>query len=106
LVENWLRDDRIGKWICILDNVDDDQLLCSVPVVGKEDSMRGPTNALTKPLLEYVPRSRNGSIIIISRTREAALKIVDHKGLIEVKPIERSEALELLKRKLEQLKES
>ncbi|KAJ6013114.1 hypothetical protein N7522_003469 [Penicillium canescens] len=106
LVENWLRDDKIGKWICILDNVDDDQLLCSVPVAGKGNSIRGPTDASKKPLLQYVPRSRNGSIIITSRTREAALKIVDHKGLIEVKPMERSEALELLKRKLEQPKES
>ncbi|KAJ5199443.1 hypothetical protein N7472_004647, partial [Penicillium cf. griseofulvum] len=36
------------------------------------------------------------SIIIISRTREVTLKIVYHSDLIEVKPIEKSEALELL----------
>lgn len=62
--------------------------------------MRGPTNASTKPLLEYVPRSRNGSTIITSRTREVALKMVDHKDLIEVQPMERSQALDLLQRKL------
>ncbi|KAJ6174546.1 hypothetical protein N7485_005283 [Penicillium canescens] len=106
LVENWLRDEKIGNWVCVLDNVDDDQLLCSVPGAGKRDPMSGSTIASTKPLLEYVPRSRNGSIIITSRTREVALKMVHHSDLIEVKPMEKSEALELLQRKLEQPGES
>ncbi|OQE60172.1 hypothetical protein PENNAL_c0313G00608 [Penicillium nalgiovense] len=106
LVENWLRDEKIGNWVCILDNVDDDQLLCSGSVAGKRDPMSGSTNASTKPLLEYVPRSQNGSIIITSRTREVALKMVHHSDLIEVTPMEKSEALELLQRKLEQPGES
>ncbi|OQD69321.1 hypothetical protein PENPOL_c002G04935 [Penicillium polonicum] len=96
LVENWLRDEKIGKWVCILDNVDDDQLL----------SMRSLANASNKPLLEYIPRSQNGSVIITSRSREVALKLVDHKGLVEVNPMERSEALELFQRKLGESQES
>ncbi|KAJ5160967.1 uncharacterized protein N7482_007971 [Penicillium canariense] len=106
LVENWLRDEKKGKWVCILDNVDDDKFLCSFPAAGKEDPTKGPTNASTKPLLEYVPRSRNGSTIITSRTREVALKMVDRKDIIEVKPMKSSEALELLQRKLQQGGES
>lgn len=105
LVEDWLWDEKRGKWVSILDNVDD-QLLCSVPAPGKRDLTRGPTNASTKPLLECVPRSRNISIIIMSRTRETALEMADHTGLIEVKPMERAEALELLQRKPEQPLES
>ncbi|KAJ5192536.1 Tetratricopeptide-like helical [Penicillium cf. viridicatum] len=96
LVENWLRDEKIGKWVCILDNIDDDQLL----------SMRSSANGSNKPLLEYIPKSQNGSVIITSRSREAALRIVDHKGLIEVNPMQRSEALELLQRKLGESQES
>ncbi|KAJ5967735.1 Tetratricopeptide-like helical [Penicillium viridicatum] len=96
LVENWLRDEKIGKWVCILDNIDDDQLL----------AMRSLANASNKPLLEYVPRSQNGSVIITSRSREVALKLVDHKGLVEVNPMERSEALELFQRKLGESQES
>jgi hypothetical protein len=45
------------------------------------------TNALAKPLLEYVPRGRNGSVIITSRSREVALKIVKYT-LIKVRPME------------------
>ncbi|KAJ5425957.1 Tetratricopeptide-like helical [Penicillium sp. CMV-2018d] len=96
LVENWLRDEKIGKWVCILDNIDDDQLL----------ALRNLPNASNKPLLEYIPRSQNGSVIITSRSREVALKMVDHKGLVEVNPMERSEALELFQRKLGESQES
>lgn len=106
LVENWLRNEKTGNWICVLDNVDNDQLLCSFPTAGNRDLVGGPKNASTKPLLEYIPRSRNGSIIITSRTREVALKMVHHNDLIEVKPMERSEALELLQRKIDQSGES
>ncbi|KAJ5372537.1 Tetratricopeptide-like helical [Penicillium concentricum] len=99
LVENWLQDEK-RKWVCILDNVDDDQLLRSFTAPEKGDSTRSQTNA-AKPLLEYIPRSPNGYVIITSRSREVALKMVDHKGLIEVEPMENSESLELLRRTLE-----
>ncbi|OQE09546.1 hypothetical protein PENVUL_c006G04981 [Penicillium vulpinum] len=103
LVESWLRDEKIGKWVCILDNLDDDQLLSSSSssAADKGDSTKNPTNAPKKPLLEYIPRSRNGFVIITSRPREIALRMVNHNGLVEVKPMERSEAQELLQRKLE-----
>ncbi|KAJ5726668.1 uncharacterized protein N7483_008025 [Penicillium malachiteum] len=68
LIEKWLYDEKKGKWICILDNADDYEFLCSLPAAGK--------GALAKPLLEYIPKSQNGSLIIISRSREATLKMV------------------------------
>jgi NB-ARC domain. len=107
LVENRLRDEKLGEWVCILDNVDDDKFLCSLPTADKRVPTIGPTNDLTKkPLLEYIPRSQNGSIIITSRSREVALEMVDHEDLIKVEPMEKSESLELLRRKLNQPEES
>ncbi|KAJ5301615.1 hypothetical protein N7508_006478 [Penicillium antarcticum] len=106
LVENWLRDEKKGKWILILDNIDDDVFLRKPPATGPEAKIYDHSNAPTKPLLEYLPRSLCGSILITSRTREVALKMVDYKDLIEVKPMEDSEALELLQRKLDLLGES
>ncbi|RAL07856.1 uncharacterized protein BO97DRAFT_473365 [Aspergillus homomorphus CBS 101889] len=106
LVENWLRDEKKGKWICILDNADDDKFLCSLPTAEKGVLTKEPSNASTKPLLEYVPRSRNGFVIITSRSREVALKMVKHTDLIQVNPMERSEALELLQKTLTQSGES
>lgn len=94
LVESWLQDEKKGKWVCILDNADNHEFLCSLPAAGQ--------GALVKPILEYIPKSRNGSLIITSRSREAALKIVAYRDLIEVKPMEQSEALQLLQKRLEQ----
>lgn len=67
---------------------------------GKHDSTKGRTNTLTKPLLEYVPRSQNGSTIITSRSREIALRMVGHNDIVEVEPMESTEALDLFRKKL------
>ena len=91
LVESWLRDERKGKWICILDNVDDDTVLSSPATLN---------NVATKPLLEYIPRSSNGFTIITSRNKEVALRMADHKDIVDVKPMEESEALDLLQKRL------
>ena len=95
VVENWLRDERKGKWICVLDNVDN-EFLCSFPPDRKDEPVKAPTNAPIKPALEYIPRSPNGYTIITSRSKEVALRMVGHKDLLEVKPMERSEGLNLL----------
>ena len=101
LVENWLRDEKKGKWICVLDNVDDESL-CSPPEKSKDGNNQAnvPQNAPVKPLLEYVPRSPHGSTIITSRSKEVALKMVDHRDLVEVKPMEAAEGLDLFQKKL------
>ncbi|KAL3455044.1 P-loop containing nucleoside triphosphate hydrolase protein [Aspergillus heterothallicus] len=106
LVENWLRDEKKGKWICILDNADNDKFLCSLLPAEKGALSSELSNTLSKPLLEYIPRSRNGFTIITSRSREVALKMVKHTNLIQVNPMERSEALELLQKTLDQPGES
>ena len=106
MVENWLQDEKTRRWVLILDNVDDYEFLRKPPATGQGDLKNRLIDASTKPLFEYLPRSLNGVVIITSRSREVALKIVDYKDLIEVKPMEMSEALELLQRKLEQPGES
>ncbi|KAJ5661492.1 uncharacterized protein N7477_009108 [Penicillium maclennaniae] len=100
LVESWLQDGKRGKWLLILDNVDDDGFLRQPLATVQQGLKIGQTNAATKPLLEYLPRSPNGSIIITSRSQEVALKIVDHQDVLKIEPMNRSEALELLQRKL------
>ena len=102
LVENWLRDEKKGKWICILDNADNHKFLCSLPAARKGPTTQEPPNAPTKPLLEYIPRSQNGTLIITSRSKEVALKMVKFKDLVEVNPMEMPEALELLQKMLDQ----
>ncbi|CAG8250571.1 unnamed protein product [Penicillium salamii] len=100
LVESWLRSGKRGKWLLILDNVDDDGFLRQPSATGPQSLKVGQTNASTKPLLEFLPRSPNGSTMITSRSQEVALKIVDHQDVIKVEPMKRAEAIELLQRKV------
>ncbi|CAG8314098.1 unnamed protein product [Penicillium salamii] len=100
LVGNWLRDERIGKWILVLDNVDDDGLLRKPSATDQEGQANGQSNASTQPLLRYLLESSNGSIIVTSRNKGVALEISGYKNLIEVQPMEKAEALDLLKNKL------
>ncbi|KAF3389938.1 Nephrocystin-3 [Talaromyces pinophilus] len=99
LVHDWLRDSKNGKWIFILDNIDDAHFLISHP-----DSTRaqaGHENGrVDRPLREYLPQSRNGSILITSRSREAALKLVDQCDIIVVEPMDEARARALFNKKL------
>ncbi|CAG8947002.1 unnamed protein product [Penicillium salamii] len=96
----------MGNWVYILDNINNNQLLCSVPITDKQDLMSGSTIASTKSLLEYIPRNWNNSIIIISQTKKITLKTFYYNNLIKIKPIENSEVLKLLQKKLEQPEKS
>ncbi|KAI2669860.1 hypothetical protein LCP963914a_9880 [Penicillium roqueforti] len=89
LVENWLRDEKKGRWICVLDNVDDG-FLRSIPAARKDDRMEGSTNAPTKPLLDYIPRNPNGSTVITTMLGSAYRKqgLWDEAEQLEVQVME------------------
>jgi tetratricopeptide (TPR) repeat protein len=88
LVGSWLSDPENGQWILILDNLDDSDLLDARQA---EDS---------QPLREYLPRSTTGSIFITTRNRQAALKLVEFKDVINVSPMSGNDAEGLLRKKL------
>ncbi len=98
LVYDWLRDEK-SKWILILDNVDDAGFLLDTQdpnhgQPGGVDSMN------SQPLREYLPPSQNGSILITSRSREAALTLVEQSGIIVIDPMNETHALALFETKL------
>ncbi|KAJ5552299.1 hypothetical protein N7494_001677 [Penicillium frequentans] len=105
LVGNWLQDETIGKWVLILDNVDDDGLIRNPSSTG-QGSQNLETISLsndittTQPPLRPLLQSSNGFIIITSRSRRVGLDIAGHRNLIEVRPMEKLEAIDLLQRKL------
>ncbi|KAL8330826.1 hypothetical protein RB593_001671 [Gaeumannomyces tritici] len=54
-----------------------------------------------KPLANYLPQSRNGSIVVTTRNRDLAFRLTgDHKNIIDIKPMVLADALLLLKKKL------
>jgi hypothetical protein len=91
LVHDWLRGSK-GQWILILDNVDDARFLL--------EAQPYDSGSASKPLREYLPQSQNGSILITTRSREAALKLVEPCDVIAVDPMDEADALGLLGKKL------
>ena len=58
LVHDWLRDERKGKWVLILDNVDDAGFLVAAYGTGQDE----PTNSLgsgkSRPIISYLPSAK------------------------------------------------
>ncbi|KAL7946163.1 P-loop containing nucleoside triphosphate hydrolase protein [Trichoderma barbatum] len=94
LVKNWLSNEHNGRWIIILDSADNREVL-----YGADES--GPDQ---RPLATYLPQSRNGSIIVTTRSRDVAYKLTgSNKNIIEIGPMAQTDALILLEKKLESL---
>ncbi|EED12700.1 kinesin, putative [Talaromyces stipitatus ATCC 10500] len=99
LVHDWLRDSKNGKWILVLDNVDDAHFLLDRPDSTQAQASHENGGA-DRPLREYLPQSPNGSILITSRSREATLKLVDQRDVIVVEPMDEAHARVLFDKKL------
>ncbi len=99
LVHDWLRGYE-GKWLMILDNVDDAGYLVNGQAVIQSQSNDSRCQTL-RPLRDYLPQSQNGSILITTRSQESALKLSERNDLIPVDPMDASNAVELLNKKLE-----
>ena len=84
----------------VLDNVDEaDFLVNAQSVIQSQSSDCGRQNV--RPLRDYIPQTQNGSILITTRSQESALKLSELNELIPVDPMDASNAVELLDKKLE-----
>jgi tetratricopeptide (TPR) repeat protein len=91
LVHNWLRDCK-HQWLVVLDNVDDARFLLDRPATN--------STAARKPLREYLPHCERGSILVTTRNKEAALKLVEQRDIVSVEPMDIAEGIALFKKKL------
>ena len=55
---------------------------------------------MQKPLHEYLPYCERGSILVTTRNKEAALKLVELRDIIVIEPINKSQAIKLCEKKL------
>ncbi|KAK0800963.1 hypothetical protein LTR02_009219 [Friedmanniomyces endolithicus] len=90
LFRSWLRDERMGRWMIVLDNADDAGFLV------ERDSRTGRT------LFGYLPTVEHGTVLITSRSNAAAARLVDRRDMIDVHPMDEEHALTLLGKKLGQ----
>jgi len=85
VVTNWLLGKNSGRWLMVVDNVDDEDV-----VFEKKESG-------TK-LLPCIPKSENGLVLFTTRYKRIAMKLADE--IVEVVEMNEEEASSLLSRSL------
>jgi hypothetical protein len=98
-VHDWLHDDRKGKWVLILDNVDDASFLVDAHT-GQSGQTSGIKSGSSRSLVSYLPQCPHGSILITTRSRDEALKLVEQRDIITIGPMSSEDALKLFENKL------
>ncbi|KAH7305369.1 P-loop containing nucleoside triphosphate hydrolase protein [Rhexocercosporidium sp. MPI-PUGE-AT-0058] len=100
LVHDWLCDERKGKWVLILDNVDDAGFLVEARRTGQDGQTSGIESGDPRSLVSYLPQCPHGSILITTRSEDEALKLVEPRDIITVEPMSIQDALVLFENKL------
>lgn len=99
LVYEWLCDEANGKWLLILDNVDDASFLVKAPDTTQGSSVTSAGNRIIRPLADYIPQCSHGSILVKSRSRDAAGELVERREMIGVGPMDHEDAVALFLKK-------
>jgi hypothetical protein len=104
LVHDWLRDKKNGRWLLVLDNADDAGVLSVRASDSRTDDDGGDSSSggvLQHRLSRYLPPSSHGSVLVTSRTRRAAVQVVEDSDIIPIEPMDNAAAHALLHKKLQ-----
>jgi hypothetical protein len=99
LVSNWLQDEANGRWLMVLDNVDD--VATFFPSRKRQRNEADADADAQTQLATYLPQSRNGAILVTSRSKDAATRLAGgYNKIKEVLAMDEGEGLQLLRNKL------
>ena len=90
LVKTSLSQESAGRWLMVIDNADDMRMLFAEADKGN----------ISSQLLDYLPFSRNGSILFTTRDGKAAAKQAE-VDVVTLKEMSESDSLQLLKLSLQ-----
>ena len=100
LVCNWLNSEDSGRWLMVVDNVDNESLFFRVQ---RQDAQSASSrNARGRSIFaDFLPQSQNGSVLITSRNLDVALRLIGRDNdIIRIRRMSRDQVLELLRNKL------
>ncbi|KAF2181395.1 hypothetical protein K469DRAFT_262846 [Zopfia rhizophila CBS 207.26] len=100
LVHDWLRDEKNGRWLLVLDNADDAAVLSPPSSSSQKTQAYGGSGGLRQHLSRYLPPSRHGSVLVTSRTKRVALQVMEESDIILIEPMQDEAAHALLHKKL------
>jgi tetratricopeptide (TPR) repeat protein len=93
LFQRWLENENNGSWLIVLDNADDAGFLLEPPPMASEAQH-------DRQRIEYFPVSDHGSMIITTRSKDEALRLVFEDDIVSITPMSESEASLLMTSKL------
>ncbi|KAF2180627.1 TPR-like protein, partial [Zopfia rhizophila CBS 207.26] len=88
LLKSYLGNENSGQWLLILDNADDLDMWIKTTEIGAK-----PTR-----LIDYLPKSNKGSIILTTRSRKVAVEVANN--VIEVPQIDEEIGFQILGKSL------
>jgi hypothetical protein len=74
LVSEWLSNDEHRSWLLVLDNADDIETF-----FGANSDRSSTDSEQIEPLVNYVPRSSNGSTIITTRDKRVGQRLANRQ---------------------------
>ncbi|RYP68551.1 hypothetical protein DL770_008416 [Monosporascus sp. CRB-9-2] len=107
LVCDWLQTEEASSWVMVLDNADDVNLFYPSSNVGGNKAGCCPADgnpaarSEQRPLAAFLPKRHNGTILITSRSMDAAEKLTgSHKAVYRISTMDAAQGLQLLRNKL------
>ncbi|KJZ69702.1 hypothetical protein HIM_10908 [Hirsutella minnesotensis 3608] len=91
LVKGWLEKKENGRWLIVLDNADNAQLLFGA--IGTSSSSIGK-------LGQFIPECGHGTVLATTRNKQAAVKLTKSGRIVEVRKMDEKESIELLRTRL------
>ena len=96
-VRDWLSEEPNCPWLLVLDNMDDVDIVFR----STSHSCSGSTKHTHEPLVNWLPRSSVGSMLITTRDRRLGERLVPGKRPIAVDPFEMEDAKCLLSKRVQ-----
>ncbi|KAF2202719.1 kinase subdomain-containing protein [Delitschia confertaspora ATCC 74209] len=93
LVQEYLGRESTGRWLLVFDNADDIDMWFTETESGPHSTL------LSRPLIDYLPKSNQGAILFTTRDRRLAVRLAQ-QNIVEVPAMEEDIATQLLEKYL------
>jgi hypothetical protein len=97
LVEDWLENKFMNRWLMVIDNADDAPLFFQLQHTKNSNQVPIDATGMDGGLGRYIPECAHGSVLVTSRNKQAALRLSQSKRPIEVNKMTNGEADRLMR---------
>ena len=96
--KNWLNSDVSGKWMLVVDNADDMQILFG--------SAEARQSKVSHSIVQHLPNSPNGTILMTTRNKKVGVKFATAADILEMPQMNYEDAEQLFRARSGEIKSS